>query len=126
MRGHRTRARAKQKPKGEMNSTESLYAEQLIARKLSGEIIDFGFERIKFRLADLTYYTPDFDVQMADGTIELHEVKAATSKGVVLVEDDAKVKIKVAAALFPQFGFVMVAKLPKKAGGGWLVKNYSE
>jgi hypothetical protein len=103
-----------------------MYAEQLIARKLSGEIIDFGFERIKFRLADLTYYTPDFDVQMADGTIELHEVKAATSKGVVLVEDDAKVKIKVAAALFPQFGFVMVAKLPKKAGGGWLVKNYSE
>jgi hypothetical protein len=109
-----------------MNSTESLYAEQLIARKLSGEIVDYGFERIKFKLAPLTYYTPDFDVQMADGTIELHEVKAATSKGVVLAEEDAKVKIKVAAALFPQFDFIMAAKLPKKAGGGWIVKNYSE
>jgi len=126
MRGHRTRARAKPKQPGEMNSTESLYAEQLYARKLAGEIVDYGFERIKFRLADLTFYTPDFDVQLADGTIEFHEVKAATSKGVVLVEDDAKVKIKVAAALFPQFGFMMAAKLPKKAGGGWIFTNYSE
>jgi hypothetical protein len=49
---------------------------------------------MKFRLADNTFYTPDFMVVMADGLLEAHEVKG-------FWEDDARVKIKVAASLFP-------------------------
>ena len=37
-------------------------------------------------------------------------------------EDDARVKIKVAAAMFP-FTFIAVFAAPKKDGGGWRFEN---
>lgn len=90
-----------------MNKTEAAYAEHLAARQHAGEVAWFEFEAMKLRLADKTFYTPDFAVMLADGTIEQHEVKG-------FWEDDARVKIKVAAALFP-FRFIGV----KKSKGGW-------
>ena len=116
------RARAKsnyrRKP-GEMNKTELAYSEHLDDLLAHGKIAMYLFEPCKLRLAPLTYLTPDFLVVMADGTIEFHEVKACRSNGDYLCEDDAKVKIKVAAALYPIFSFVLCGKLPKKTGGGW-------
>lgn len=85
-----------------MNQTEALYAEELATRKLVGDIIDFGFQRVTLKLAHDTRYTPDFDVQMPDGTIEMHEVKG-------FWRDDAKVKIKVAARMFA-YRFIAVRK----------------
>jgi hypothetical protein len=83
-----------------MNKTESRYADILAGRVRVGEVVWFGFEVVKLRLAEKTFYTPDFIVQLSDGTLEAHEVKG-------FWEDDARVKIKVAAALFP-FAFVGV------------------
>ncbi len=114
----------KRLPPGTMNKTEAAYAEVLESRCAGGEIVSYRFEAYKLRLADNTHYTPDFVVQMPDGTIQLHEVKACTSKGVMLCEDDAKVKIKVAAEQYPEFSFVMCGKLPKKIGGGWKFIKY--
>lgn len=88
---------------GKMNKTESAYAYFLELRAKAGEIKRYSFEPLKFRLADKTFYTPDFMV-VRDNQIEMHEVKGYW-------EDDARVKIKVVAELFPEFQFIAVQKI---------------
>lgn len=107
----RPTARGRHKP-GVMNKTEAAYADQLETMRQCGEILAWAYEPLKFRLADSTFYTPDFFVLYADLSIEMHEVKGHW-------EDDARVKIKVAAELHWWFRFVAVKPLPKKRGGGW-------
>ncbi len=85
---------------GAMNKSEAAYARILEMRKSAGEVLWYKFEGLKFRLADNTFYTPDFAVMLSSGAVELHEVKGYW-------QDDAKVKIKVAAELYP-FQFVAV------------------
>lgn len=101
---------------GEMNQLEAAYAALLEKRKQAGEILWYKFEGIKFRLADNTFYTPDFAVLLANSQLEAHEVKG-------FWQDDAKVKIKVAANTYP-IRFIAVRPLPKKAGGGWQVEEF--
>lgn len=103
---------------GEMNKTEAAYAAHLEARRRAGEIAWFKFEGVKLRLADNTFYSPDFAVMGADGVLEMHEVKGSLN----YIQEDAKVKIKVAAEMYP-FQFILVAPKPKKEGGGWDVKE---
>lgn len=107
---------------GAMNKTEAAYAEVLDLRRLAGEVDSWMFEPIKLRLADNTYYSPDFGVVLADGTLELHEVKAVNGNGTWLWEPAARVKIKVAAEQYTWFIFVEVGKLPKSLGGGFEVR----
>jgi len=99
-----------------MNGTEAKYAEQLRALQFSGEVLWWEFDALKLRLAPSTFYTPDFFVMRADGQLEVHEVKG-TSRGKPWVEDDAAVKIKVAADKYP-FMFRMVWR----AEGQWMGK----
>lgn len=101
---------------GAMNKTEVAYAAHLEARRAAGEVAWFLFEGIKYRLADNTFYTPDFAVMLADGALEAHEVKG-------FWQDDARVKIKVAADRFP-IKFIAVKAQSKKAGGGWEVEAF--
>lgn len=101
---------------GAMNQTEQRYAQHLEQRKQAGEIAWFCFEAWKFRLADNTFYTPDFAVMLADGHLECHEVKGHW-------QDDARVKIKVAAHQHP-VRFIAVTAQSKKAGGGWQVEEF--
>lgn len=103
---------------GQMNRTETAYAEHLQIQLLSGQITGWRFESYKLRLADRTWYTPDFVVQCLDGTIELHEVKATGRDGKLLIEDDAAVKIKVAADQYPEFEFLLAGRNTK----GWNIK----
>lgn len=98
-------------PTGQLNKTEAAYEAHLTLMRNAGQILWFKFEAVKLRLADNTFYTPDFAVLALDGVFELHEVKG-------FWEDDARVKIKVAAALFP-FRFKAIKVLAKKHGGGW-------
>jgi hypothetical protein len=101
---------------GVMNKTETAYADYLERLKSSGVILWWKFEGLKFRLADNTFYTPDFAVMMADGLIECHEVKGHWM-------DDARQKIKIAADLYP-FQFIAVKAAAKKDGGGWSVESF--
>ena len=101
---------------GELNGTEQAYQEHLAQRHHAGEIAWFKFEGITFKLADDTRYTPDFTVMLADGRMQVHEVKGFWT-------DDARVKIKVASALFP-FEFFAIKKKAKKDGGGWAVEEF--
>lgn len=101
---------------GQMNQTEAAYQKHLEARKAAGDVVWYRFEGIKFRLADNTFYSPDFAVMRANGQMELHEVKGHWT-------DDARVKIKVAADQYPM-RFIAVKVLPKKQGGGWVVEEF--
>lgn len=96
-------AKARHKP-GVMNGTESKYAQMLELKKRAGEIKEYFFESMTLKIAQDCRYTPDFMVINKDMEIEFHEVK-----GYWL--DDARVKVKVAAAKFP-FRFVAI-KLEK-------------
>jgi len=101
---------------GQMNKTEAAYDSHLAALQAAGLILWRKFEGLKLRLADNTFYTPDFAVMTAGGGIELHEVKGFWT-------DDARVKIKVAAELYP-FRFLAVKARPKGRGGGWEVEHF--
>lgn len=101
---------------GQMNATEALYGALLEQERLFKNVAWYKFEGMKFRLADNTFYTPDFAVMLADGRMQLHEVKGFWT-------DDARVKIKVAADLYP-FEFIAVRKASKKDGGGWAREEF--
>lgn len=98
-------------PVGQMNKTEAAYSKVLEARQQAGEVAWFKFEATKLRLADNTFYSPDFTVMLASGELQQHEVKG-------FMHDDANVKIKVAASLYP-FRFFVIRTRAKKDGGGW-------
>lgn len=95
-----------------MNKTESSYQHRLELLRRSGDIAWYKFEAINLRLADSTFYKPDFFVMLADGTLEVHEVKGHWT-------DDARVKIKVAADIYP-FRFLAV----KRKAGRWEVEDF--
>lgn len=97
---------------GKMNQLEEAYAKTLEIRKMAGAIRDWKYEPFKLRLADKTYYSPDFLVITADDAFEIHETKG-------FFQEDAKVKTKVAAEQFPWFRF-RVIRLVKKA---WEAEN---
>lgn len=101
---------------GDRNKTEAAYESHLDLLMKAGEILWFKFEGLKLRLADNTFYTPDFAVMTKEGYIECHEVKGFWM-------EDAKVKIKVASALFP-FRFIAIKAIAKKDGGGWSVEEF--
>jgi len=104
---------------GERNKTEQAYENFLTALQHAGSVLWFKFEGIKLRLADNTFYTPDFAVMLANGQMELHEVKGARA----IFADDAKVKVKIAAELYP-FPFVVAFPVPKNRGGGWEIEVF--
>ena len=95
-----------------MNGWEKQYAQVLELRRRANEIEWYAFDAIKLRLADRTFYEPDFLVMTSTGLLEIHEVKGHW-------EDDAKVKIKVAADKFP-FKFLAI----RKDHGNWIEEEY--
>lgn len=99
---------------GRMNKLESAYDAHLWSLHREGQILWHKFEAIKLRLADNTHYTPDFFILPASGILECHETKG-------FWRDDARVKTKVAAAMYP-FRFIAVSKTK---GGGWEREEFS-
>lgn len=96
------------------NKTEAAYALHLEGLRISGQIVDYGYERIALRLAKRTTYNPDFDLVLADRTTIIDEVKG-------FWRDDARVKIKVAARMFPHFRFRAVTR----EKGDWVYEEIS-
>jgi hypothetical protein len=104
------RAQRRKKP-GEMNKLERRWSEQLDVAKATGTVLAWWYERVTFKLAHDTRYTPDFMVLAHDGVIELHETKG-------FMRDDAHVKLKLCAELFP-----FRVKLVEWKGKQWIVKD---
>lgn len=84
-----------------MNGLEARYAGRLEALRRAGKIAGWQFEAVKLRLADGTFYTPDFFIMLPNGLTGFHETKG-------FWRDDARAKIKIAAELFPWWFFVAV------------------
>lgn len=103
---------------GEKNNTETAYGEHLEWLKHTGKVAWYRFEGIKLRLATKTSLTVDYAVMRSDGVLEMHDVKG--SKGIYF--DDAKVKMKIAAEMYP-FIFKIIYPIPKGKGGGWNVEE---
>jgi hypothetical protein len=100
---------------GYRSKLEARYAEQLDGDRFGGLVAKWSYEALKLRLADRTFYTPDFFVVTVERRIELHEVKATWEAA---HQEDARVKLKVAAELFPEFRFFGITPAAC-AGGGW-------
>lgn len=101
---------------GQLNKTEQKMADELALMRHAGQVLWFKFEGVKLRLADNTFYTPDFAVMSADGVLEMWEVKGHWM-------DDARAKIKIAADLYP-FRFKAFVARSKKDGGGWKIEEF--
>lgn len=101
---------------GQKNGTEEAYGQYLEGQKHAGAVVWYCFEGMKFRLADNTFYTPDYIVMLDSGELEAHEVKG-------FWQDDARVKIKVAAEMYP-IRFIAVKVRAKKDGGGWMREEF--
>lgn len=94
---------------GQMNRLESKYADFLEEQRRMGYIDSFAYEPEKLKLADKTYYTPDFRVVRPDGAIEFHDTKGTTSRKrkdntrykAPFIEEHTGIKLKVAASLHP-------------------------
>src|SRR5215469_6524241 len=93
-----------------MNGLEAAYSKHLDDELAAGRILwRSKHEAIKLRLADNTFYTPDFLVLNIHGELEVHETKGSC------FPEHNRVKLKVAAELFP-FRFIICRLPPKKKG----------
>lgn len=101
---------------GHMNKTEAAFARHLEAEKQAGRVLEYYFEPFRLRLAAATFYSPDFLVLTPAHFLEVIEVKGHW-------EDDARVKIKVAAKLFWWMTFKAVRPKHRKQGGGWSIEE---
>ena len=92
-----------------MNKQETAYAEHLKEKQKAGVILDLKYEPFGIRLAQhRCHYHPDFLVVYPD-RFAVHEVKAYSKKTKKpRWEDDAIVKFKVAANLYPFWEFRIV------------------
>ena len=69
-----------------------------------GPFTDIESQSIKFRLAGRTWYTPDFVARETRmGNVWVFEVKG-------FMRDDAVVKLKVAASMYPWLTWILVTK----------------
>jgi len=108
-------ARGVRREPGVMNRLEADYAMHLELRKRAGEIEWFAFDAVKLRLAKATFYEFDFFVMLSNGELEAHEVKGHW-------EDDARVKIKVAASMYP-LRFLAITRPSKEKG--WQIERFT-
>lgn len=105
---------------GEMNQTEASYAELLQGRKLSGEIVEWRFESVTFKLAGDTRYTPDFEVINADGSKEYVDAKGGGP-----IDPKSIVKVKCAAEKWFEYTFVIEQRTGSKRNGyTWTRKEF--
>jgi hypothetical protein len=103
-------------PKGRMNKTEAAYAQRLAALKHDGTIQDWKFHAIRVRLADSTFYEPDFLVLGAAGQIEIHETKGG------FTTDKGQLKVKLCAEVLPWF---RVFKCARQKSGQWTITEFN-
>ncbi len=97
-----------------MNKTEQRRAVELEALKRNGAIRSWRYEAVTLKLADDCRYTPDFFIVQPSGAVLFEEVKG-------FWRDDAKVKLRVAAKLFPEFTFNAITAAKD---GGWNIQNF--
>jgi hypothetical protein len=83
---------------------ESQYAAQVLDLEMRTKVISWwDYEGMRFRLADGTYYTPDFVVMTTPGHLVAREVKG-------FWRESARVRVKVCARCFPWLRIDVISK----------------
>jgi len=112
--GIRPSARA-DRPADGMNRLERGFRDAVLAPALArGQLLAYWREPLRFRLGGRCSFCPDFAAIEPDGRLVLIELKGGWFR------DDAKVKTKVAAALYPHFGWLLVFREGRR---GWSVRH---
>ena len=88
-------------PYARMNKTEARYARLLDVELKEGEALSWEFEKVKLKLAEKDFYTPDFFV-VRPHLFEFIEIKGG------YIREDATEKFKFAREMYPWFRFVMM------------------
>lgn len=88
-----------------LNKTEAAY---LASLRVRADLVWIGVQNITVKLANDCRLTPDFATLDSTGKLTLIDVKG-------FQREDALIKMKVAARMFPMFSFLIV----KREGGGW-------
>ena len=101
---------------GQMNKTEERFAQMLELERHAGKVQWWKFEGIKLMLAKNTSLTVDFAVLPDTGILTMIDVKGSKA----MVTDDARVKMKLAAELYP---FVFKLAYPRAKGDGWDIEE---
>ena len=96
------------KDESKLNKTERTFLQYL--RKLPG-ISHIGIQGITFKIGDDCRYTPDFSALKDCSQLYLYEVKG-------FMRDDALVKLKVCARMYPW----AILNLVRKDNAGWNIK----
>lgn len=99
--------------RGRMNQLEAEYEALFLGQ------LPHLFESVTLILADDLRYTPDFMVIAEDDVVEMREIKGHW-------REDAKIKIRMAARLFPWFRFKAYSKQPKALGGQWQMVHFGQ
>ena len=73
----------------------------------SGEFVQVGYEALTFRLGFDCRFSPDFACWTPDGRVVCFECKGRKGKS-YYAKDDALVKIRAAAAMYPMVTFIIV------------------
>jgi hypothetical protein len=90
-----------------LNKTERRYLEILRQRE---ELVWIGVHTFRLRMAANTHYTPDFATLDKDGLFTMIDTKGAFTR------EDAQLKIKLAARMFPMFRWVKAELTLARAG----------
>lgn len=106
--------KAEREPEKGPNKTEAAFGRHLEWEQQAGRVKWFGFEKIKLRIGKRCWLTIDYIVVTADGAVEFLDVKGRKGDG-YYCKDDAKVKLRAVATIFP---FAVAVVWPLQ-GGGW-------
>lgn len=102
------------------NRTEQRFADGLEFMKTDIKSIrDYDFTPEKFRMADRTFYHPDFRVTLHSGLNIFIEVKVAKDNGEILWTDDGAVKCKTLPELHPIVLYLAVYH----GKSGWVIER---
>ena len=99
----------KAKPSADESKLNKLESAWLAVLRADITLAWVGVHALTFKIGDDCRYTPDFIALNLDGELIAYETKG-------FMRDDARVKLKVAARMFPFVGFVLV----ERKAGAWI------
>lgn len=107
--------------KREMNQLEQdYYDEMLQLQVLAGEMRKVEFEGMSLKLKG-SRFKPDFYCLLANGEIEFHETKGSWQ---AKNQRSARLQIRAAAELYPEFRFVAIQKGKNKREPRWKIEEF--
>lgn len=108
------------KKRGEPSKVERDYGSRLESMRMAGELRAIQPQPEAIELGHRCSYTCDWQLVLADGSVEWHEVKGRKGSRPWFRDDGARVKVRVAARLLAQRDspVALYVVWPRK-GGGW-------